>query len=220
MVASTPTTILLLSLDKESHFGKIYGSFVRKLEDQAYVKHVTTHEQATPAILGNPTAIIVTDPTLANKANKFTKVTLDVLKWYTKNGGRLIFACLFSSFVNRQNMASFWKENFGKNWAAGSYHRTVNFVNYQLEKSMKLTRQLPAQYSQKAVNLQNVAQDEALYSPNDQSETQSDASSSRPVGPSEAPTVWAKHHEGWLGFIGDVNHEQGSQAVIIAMCGL
>jgi hypothetical protein len=71
-------------------------------------------------------------------------------------------------------------------------------------------------YSQKAVFLSNVAQSDSLYLPS----SDSLVFSSRSVDQNTTPSALAKVGDGWLGYIGDVNNEQGSQAVILAMVEL
>lgn len=76
---------------------------------------------------------------------------------------------------------------------------------------------LPKSYSQKAVFLANVASDDAVYSPSSESVTQSAVFPPGPSNPNQAAVAFTKVGEGWLGYLGDVNNEQGSQAVIHSM---
>ncbi len=79
---------------------------------------------------------------------------------------------------------------------------------------------LPNKYSQKAVFLTNVASDDSVYRPSSDSVTQSHVFLPEPANPNEAAVAFTKVGEGWLGYIGDVNNEQGSQAVILSMLEL
>lgn len=79
---------------------------------------------------------------------------------------------------------------------------------------------LPHSYSQKAVFLTNVASDDSVYRPSSDSVTQSLVFPPEPSNPNEAAVAFTKVGEGWLGYIGDVNNEQGSQAVILSMLEL
>ena len=73
------------------------------------------------------------------------------------------------------------------------------------------------EYSQKAVFLSNVAQSDSLYLPSSDSMTQSLVFSPQSVKQDQTPLAFTKVGDGWLGYVGDVNNEQGSQAVILAM---
>jgi hypothetical protein len=75
-------------------------------------------------------------------------------------------------------------------------------------------------YSQKAVFLSNVSSDDSLYRPSSDSRTQSLVFPAEPVNQGETPVAFTKVGDGWLGYIGDVNNEKGSQAVILAMVEL
>lgn len=79
---------------------------------------------------------------------------------------------------------------------------------------------LPNRYSQKAVFLKNVASDDAVCSPSSDSVTQSRVFLPELANPNEAAVAFTKVGEGWLGYNGDVNNEQGSQAVLLSMLEL
>ena len=79
---------------------------------------------------------------------------------------------------------------------------------------------LPNSYSQKAVFLKNVASDDSMYRPSSDSVTQSRVFLPAPANPNETAVAFAKVGEGRLGYIGDVNNEQGSQAVLLSMLEL
>jgi hypothetical protein len=75
-----------------------------------------------------------------------------------------------------------------------------------------LAASLPACYSQKAVFLKNVEDAAAWYRPSKDSVIESLMA--------QTPVALAKVGEGKLGYVGDVNKEEGSDAVVLAMCGL
>lgn len=79
---------------------------------------------------------------------------------------------------------------------------------------------LPTRYSQKAVFLAHVASDDSVYRPSSDSVTQSRVFTPEPANQNEVAVAFTKVGEGWLGYIGDVNNEQGSQAVIHSMLEL
>jgi hypothetical protein len=79
---------------------------------------------------------------------------------------------------------------------------------------------LPNRYSQKAVFLAHVASDDSVYLPSSDSVIQSRVFLPEPSNPNEAAVAFTRVGEGWLGYIGDVNNEQGSQAVIHSMLEL
>ena len=82
-------------------------------------------------------------------------------------------------------------------------------------------QKLPQRYSQKAVFVNNVAPEDMWYKTDDDSEVQSMVfpPTSAKVA-RETAVALAKVGEGKLGYVGDVNAEDGSNAVVLAMCGL
>lgn len=73
-------------------------------------------------------------------------------------------------------------------------------------------------YSQKAVFLKNVNATDSIYAPSSESRTQSHVFQAETVDQDQAPVAFTKIGSGWLGYIGDVNNEEGSQNVVLAMC--
>lgn len=79
---------------------------------------------------------------------------------------------------------------------------------------------LPNKYSQKAVFLKNVASDDSVYRPSSDSLTQSLVFAPELANPNETAVAFKKVGEGWISYIGDVNNERGSQAVILSILEL
>lgn len=77
---------------------------------------------------------------------------------------------------------------------------------------------LDTSYSQKAVLLEGVAPENALYLPSPQSRTQSFVFPAEPVQQDQTPVAFIKRGDGWLGYLGDVNNETGTQKVVMEMC--
>jgi hypothetical protein len=77
---------------------------------------------------------------------------------------------------------------------------------------------LPASYSQKAVFLKDVSKADSLYTPTAESRTQSHVFPSQPVELGQTPVALSKFKHGWVGYIGDVNNEEGSQKVVMEIC--
>jgi len=73
----------------------------------------------------------------------------------------------------------------------------------------------------KAVSLKGVEERSKIYRPTEASVTQSHVFAPEYVDDlSQAAVAYQKVGNGWLGYVGDVNSEEGSTAVIVAMCGL
>jgi hypothetical protein len=72
----------------------------------------------------------------------------------------------------------------------------------------------------KTVHLKGIAPETIVYGSTSQSLTQSMVFAPSPVDLSEAPVVYTRVEQGFLGYIGDVNGEDESTNVILSMLGL
>ncbi|KJZ75101.1 hypothetical protein HIM_05587 [Hirsutella minnesotensis 3608] len=117
------------------------------------------------------------------------------------------------SFVQPDSVKSFFSRA-GLPWGVGSYHRTTFALN-QSAVGVDNAQKLPQRYTQKAVFVNNVAPEDMWYNTEDDSVP---PTSGKVAG--ETAVALAKVGEGKLGYVGDVNAEDGSNAVVLAMCGL
>ena len=69
----------------------------------------------------------------------------------------------------------------------------------------------------KAVHLKNVPAAAKIYVPTDDSRVQSAVFPADRVDIAQTPAVWQLHGQGYIAYIGDVNNESGSRALIMAM---
>lgn len=68
--------------------------------------------------------------------------------------------------------------------------------------------------------MKNVDSSAALYLPTEESVTESAASPPKKVDVGQTPVAYTSYGKGWLRYVGDVNTEEGSDEVILAMYGL
>ncbi|KAF2112836.1 hypothetical protein BDV96DRAFT_144971 [Lophiotrema nucula] len=215
-------TIAFLSLKHEPYFDEMYLNLVADLNQDAMVDRLASHSGAI-AYLSHctPDVVLVTDAGVAGEHNKDV---LDLLKNYTFHGGTTVFGCTFSSHI-RPPVADALFALFDKPWKFGSYTREDTRLRKSsaLEKHWKENqsrkpasnnpfykppvRDLKQEYSQKAVFLSGVTKGDSVYYPVNESQ-------------GAAAAVWAKCENGRIGYVGDVNGEEGSRNVVLAMCGL
>ena len=72
----------------------------------------------------------------------------------------------------------------------------------------------------KALHVKDTPSSARVYSPTPDSREQSLGSYGLSVDQSQSPAVFARCGQGCLGYIGDVNNEEGSQALILVMIGI
>ena len=206
--------ILLLSLDRSSPFEQLYQGFLDKLNTVAVLDHATEPKSALQSLANNsPRAVLVTDSSITQHRNVYTKV-LD----YVRGGGRLVLMGNFSSSIRPKDQDKFFQEA-GLPWTRSDYMRTTVHRNDTKELSSYVS--LPASYSQKAVFLANVSVEDAWYLPNSSSTIESLVFRPESIRDlQQTPIALANIEKGKLGYVGDVNGEEGSDAVVFAMCGL
>ncbi|KAL9591476.1 MAG: hypothetical protein Q9179_007684 [Wetmoreana sp. 5 TL-2023] len=220
-MSDSSAQVLYLRLGDDAQIG-IFNDLYESLQSQIDTKYSTTEVKSAAAVkplLSSPSlkAILVVDGGLSG--GRCTALQTQLAR-YIKAGGTLIFCCLFSSFVSPLNADRLWS-NFAMPWKFGDYHRSTFYLSQKATPAFGNQRAatLEREYSMKAVHLKDSTVDSKIYVPLEQSRVESMVFAPRPVDQSQSPAVWAKCGEGWLGFIGDVNNEQGSQKLLMVMLG-
>ncbi|TLD39475.1 hypothetical protein E2P81_ATG00462 [Venturia nashicola] len=203
MAAAKPLPIVFaLCLDEgqlwERLFDKMYADQIDSLSSKYRIVRARKPDAAKRWLANpenKPIAILIIDPA----------------------GGIAVFMANFSGFINLDDMDKLWKHHWGLDWKVGAYHRTEVHLN-RATPSLS-PNSLEPSYSQKAVFLEGVAPENALYLPSPQSRTQSLVFSPEPVKQDQTPSAFIKRGDGWLGYLGDVNNEAGTQKVVMEICG-
>ncbi|KAI0199096.1 hypothetical protein F4808DRAFT_433337 [Astrocystis sublimbata] len=191
--------VLCLCLDYEWMFNDLYASLISRITAKAKMDRATTEKAALDMLSQNPPppVIFVTDGGVANLMKVWERV-IDCLR----AGSTVVLGAGFSSFVNKGQL----ERCFGKvglPWKRGNYHRTDASLRPGVVDD-RVKRQLLSSYSQKALYVQGVARSDVWYA------TDQD----------EVAVAFTKVGNGKLGYVGDVNGEDGSERVILAMMGL
>ncbi|KAJ7084842.1 hypothetical protein B0H15DRAFT_383077 [Mycena belliarum] len=196
--------VLQLSLAPEGFFDGVLDHTLAALRARITVSVARSASQAFD-LLASPdlTAVFVTDPGIVEPKHIALRAKLVA---YAKAGGSVVIGGMFSSFVTPPKLNSFFREAWGLQWATGSYHRVVCTLNPGNETVQQNPSLLPS-YSMKAVLLKHIGAGMALYTDPYNSAF-------------EAPACQTKVGLGRLGYVGDVNGEQGSTNVILAMLGV
>ncbi|KAI1146774.1 hypothetical protein F4825DRAFT_439658 [Nemania diffusa] len=191
--------VLCLCLEYESMFNDIYASLISKITAKAKMDRATTQKAALDMLTQNPppSAILVTDAGAVN----FMKVWEHVIDC-VRRGSTVVLAACFSSFVNQGQFNRCFAK-MGLPWKRGNYYRTDVSLRPGVVDD-RLKKHLVPTYSQKALYVEGVARSDVWY-----------------VGePNEVAVAFTKVGNGMLGYIGDVNGEEGSEVAILAMLGL
>lgn len=197
--ATTPR-ILTLCFDYEKLFDDLYKPLISKLTSKAKMDRATTAADALAALdrEPSPSIILVADAGLARHRAVWERVIDRV-----RAGATVVLAGCFSSMISPPDFTRFFARA-GLQWKRSEYQRSTTALRRNAVGS-RLAARLPAAYSQKAVFVGGVDPSAWWYAADDAT---------------GAAVVFAAVGEGKLGYVGDVNGEDGSEAVVLAMCGL
>lgn len=218
MAENAKPRVLAISLANRSFFEELQGSLLTKIKASSAYQCVEDGQSAKRVLLEDPppNAVLITDEAVTLK--EYASVWDAVLK-YIRQGGTAVIMGIFSGFVNPRSLKDFFA-TAGLEWESSSYHRTTLKLNAQLV-GMNVASKLLPEYSQKAVFLKNAKTSEAWYVTDENSVTESSVFPGRDAHMAgESPVLLASVGQGKLGYVGDVNNEAGSEAVVMAMCGL
>ncbi|AEO64182.1 ec13d0af-0fdd-4131-8eec-aabb123d2c42 [Thermothielavioides terrestris] len=224
--------VLLISLNLESWFDEMYKPHLDKLRAKARIQRAKTARTALRELSSSsssssssstehppPAAVLITDAALADPAAGEHAAVLDAVLQYVRRGGTAVCLAHFPSFVAPPDMQPFFRRA-GLPWEAGAYERTTFALN-RAAVGASLADRLPARYSMKALAVANVAPEQAWYCTDEQSVLESLVWGPEPVRrPGQAPVAVGRVGEGRLAYVGDVNVEEGTGEVILALCGL
>ena len=143
-----------------------------------------------------------------------------------EGGGTAIFALVFPSNMPMPEFDSLFAKLGLSGWKHGSYHRTTHMLRTISappdsplgEMLNRGGNHLARAYSMKALHIARPGEFEAIYSPTRESRIESLVFKIEDL--KEAPIAFAKVGRGWVGYVGDVNNEDESRAVILAMLDL
>ncbi|KAJ5930630.1 hypothetical protein N7466_006123 [Penicillium verhagenii] len=211
--------ILLLSLAYRSYLDETYTTLLNHLLAVSTVKRAKTAPAAL-RVLQNTTfkAILITDEGLTQPSPANREV-LAKIKAYIKAGGLAIIGLHFPNFTNRDQFDHFFK-GMGVPWQRGDYTRTTfQFVPEATVPASLRLEALPGPYSMKALHVRGARCQEKMFVPVEGAVTQSLVFGAEGVDEMQAGVVGARIGMGDLVYCGDVNGEEGSDAVMLALCG-
>lgn len=193
--------ILALCLDYEDIFDAGFGSLIAQITSKATMERATTTEVALNMLNEEPpTSVILVTDGAVTRQRMLCERLIDRLR----GGATVILMGCFSSGVTMGQFDRFFAR-LGLPWRRGSYRRQTVQLRRQVVGNQLATRLLTS-YSQKALFVTNVDRAAVWYA--------------EPNTTTEAAVVFANVGAGRLGYVGDVNGEEGSEAAVLAMCGL
>lgn len=231
---SKPTLLLIVVGGMHKLIDKMNDEFFETIQDKLTLLRAVTVESAIRILTApiRPASVVVGDSIHPRDQSAL----LDALVQYAKKGGTVVLGVQFSSSTRPGDIDAIFSR-FGLPWKSGPWGQRLQFVLHPDEPAVKerkpggsnkkkvrdkrpkeelLERSvnpLPYTYDMRALRLKNVHPDQAIYLEH----------GFQPEGkdqPLEAPVAFAPVGEGWVGYIGDTNHEGMTELVLRAMIGL
>ncbi|KAK4159609.1 hypothetical protein QBC43DRAFT_381795 [Cladorrhinum sp. PSN259] len=190
--------------DWEDMFKDIYAGLISRISSKVGM-HWAEDPEAALSFLNQslpPSVILIGDGGIARqKQKKLWDRVIDHLR----AGATVILAGSFSAMLNAGEFDRFFAR-VDVPWRRGSYYRS-NTKLRPASVPVNVVNTLPSSYSQKAHYIKNVEMASRWY-------TDIDGTNG------EVAVAYGQVGSGFLGYVGDVNGEKGSEDVVLAMCGL
>ncbi|KAI8976349.1 hypothetical protein BD414DRAFT_496656 [Trametes punicea] len=224
--SSTPTKakprVLIISLEKEPYTEETYEQLYCALRKNASVTEALTTRAAHDALSSVPrfSAVLVSDAAIT--LARHSKLLARLISLARFGGARVVLGMQLSNHFRLDTVGAFFRK-WGLNWDAGSYHRTTVALNPAGVPPPLSAQALLPSYSMKGLHLKNVQRECAVYLPTPASRVESMVFAPTPITgdrANESPAVFTRMGAGYLGFVGDVNGEQGSTRLTLEMCGV
>ncbi|KAL4947455.1 hypothetical protein BDW69DRAFT_178373 [Aspergillus filifer] len=219
MASMDKPNILLLCLSYNDFLDELYATLFNKLLKVANIKRAKTASAAINALTSTTfKAIIIADEGLTER-DTATREVFTRVKSYIENGGFAIVGLQFPSFTAMDKFTAFFQA-FGLPWKHGDYHRTTFQFNPSatLPESAK-PASLPGPFSMKVLHIQNARPQEKIFLPVEGAVMQSHVFAPVYVDQAQAAVAGARIGLGHLVYCGDVNGEDGSNQLLLALCG-
>lgn len=197
--------ILLLSLSKLQFFDRMHSGLLKALVARAHVVEALTTLQVPELSPSLYSAVIVTDEAISEA--KYVDILSRVVQ-YARAGGIVVIGGLFSSCVNLANVDALFHA-WGFPWKKAGYRRSTCALNPATHPGFRSNSSLPISYSMKVLSLKGVALGDIVYKRTEDEKIND-----------EGAVIYTRVGDGYLGYIGDVDAEEKSINVILAMCGL
>ena len=119
-MSSQDSTVLLVSLEKESFLDEIIGTLLTTLRAKATIIEAKSAIEVHEALQSNPTGVLVTDAAITDAKHR---PTAHALAHYAQSGGTVVLGGLMSSFATPPDFDAMMKDVWKLSWKFGSYTR-------------------------------------------------------------------------------------------------
>lgn len=212
---STPPQVQVLLGGKNERLRHMYAPLLSNIKAHFTTIEVDYTEVRDLFMGGKPQVVLAVDGQITRR--KYEGLHTQLAE-YTRDGGAVICCCNFSSFCRPNDLNQFFSR-FGFQWKSGDYQRTTFALNIAFKHVFAASAfsELAPSCSMKALHLANVSSNDRIYGPTGTSRLESMVFPAESVDQSQSPAVLGRCSEGYLGYLGDVNNEECSQALLMVM---
>jgi hypothetical protein len=211
--------VLLLSLSNPDLLARTNEHVISALRSKARLVHVSNVRKALQYLADTDLkGVFVADEGIAETKN--AEVLYSLIDWVNA-GGIAVIGALFASFISWTEFGRFFNK-WGLPWTRGDYTRMTFVLNPSIHQLSSHSANLAMSYSMKALHLTGVEAEDILYVPveDEGSDPDSDWDVEPVFPPSNVPVAYTRIGHGFLGYVGDVNGEEESTSVVLAMLRL
>lgn len=209
--------VLLLSLSNPELLASINEHFLSTIRSKVRVVQALDAQKALQYLADtNLKSVYVADEDILERKN--LELFSSLIGWVNA-GGIAVAGSLFPTLASPLKLNRFFKK-WELPWRMGDYHRTTFVLNRSNRHLSSHSANLATSYNVKAVHLRGVRAEDVLYAPTEDSRVESHVFAPTKVDPSHVPVAYTRIGDGFLGYIGDVNGEEESTSVILAMLRL
>ncbi|TBU26913.1 hypothetical protein BD309DRAFT_861448 [Dichomitus squalens] len=207
--------IVVICLDEEGVSEIINDRLYTVLARKDEVLKATSLSEARRHLTSTirPHAVIVADDAVTYPRNR--EVLLRLVE-YAKAGGTVVYAGTFSSSVRHQDLDSMFKDVWGLPWRAFSFATTTHTVNPRVQGLNP--NGLVKRYVVDANHIDHVALEDAVYLPSSVVKKLRKGGHQSAGQTYRTPAAFATVGRGRVGYIGDVDGDDDTTRLVIAMC--
>ena len=225
--------VLIITGDVNSIFTDVWGvllSSLRAISDVTLSSDPVSSRQLL--LTGEICSVLVVSPQPYLSSEEPYRILRDSVRNFAeRQGGTVLFCGTFSSFINVTTFNAYFGNEWKLPWRFGDYHRSTFTINPSFNSNGTnpmasstfdpVTAGLDKSYSQKAVHVKGASENGMVYTVSSESVLESRVFAPAALSDkTQSPTVFQCYGKGHVGFLGDVNGEDGSTKAILAMCGL
>jgi hypothetical protein len=212
-LAGPPSThkkcIVIVTLTKFDLFQQVHADHLSTLQQYAEIKFArTTADLLAQLSIPNLCGVYIADEGIVQQGNVHALKKL--VEYAADHAGTVVIGGLFPSTARPSDFPALFSA-FGLPWKRGAYFRDCLVLDSGHPVAARYWQSLPHELSMKAVNLNSFNLWDGLYFRAGVS------------APGESPVVQMRRGDGKMGgvgYIGDVNAEEGTAKILLYMFGL